>query len=270
MPSRAARRKTDQRATIVTGGVGAGIGHGITEALVAEGWAVLVVDRDDKSAASLVKRLRSEGCSIESLVADLTSPSTPKRAIQMATKSFGRIDGLVNNAGVGLCKSAAKVTDAEFNRLLDVDLRVAFRMVREVIPAMSSIGGSIVNIGSVHAHQTIGGYAIYAAIKAALEGFTRGLACDYGANNIRANCVHPGYVTSPQNRALIRRFTSDPDAWITHYTATKQLLPTPITPRHVGDVVAWLLGERSAMVTGQAITVDGGTTSMLFDREVTP
>lgn len=267
MPSRGPLKKTVQRAAIVTGGAGAGIGHGITEALVADGWAVLVVDRDKRAATTLVRRLQREGYSTESLVADLTSPSTPRHAVQMMKKSFGRIDGLVNNAGVGLCKPIAKMTDAEFNRLLDVDLRAAFRMVRETIPSMNSTGGAIVNIGSVHAHQTIEGYGIYAAIKAALEGFTRGLASDYGANNIRANCVHPGYVTSPQNRALIRRFTSDPEAWISHYTATKQLLPTPIGPRQVGDVVAWLLGEKSAMVTGQAITIDGGTTTMLFDRE---
>lgn len=270
MPSQVARQKADRRTAIITGGAGAGIGHGITEALVADGWAVLVIDRDGKAAASLVKRLRREGHSIESLVADLTSPSTARRAVQMANFFFGRIDGLVNNAGVGLCKPIAKVTDAEFNRLLDVDLRAAFRMARETIPAMNSSGGTIVNIGSIHARQTIEGYGTYAAIKAALEGFTRGLASDYGAKNIRANCVHPGYVTSPQNRALIRRFTADPDAWISHYTATKQLLPNPIRPRQVGDVVAWLLGDKSAMVTGQAITIDGGTTSMLFDRGVAP
>lgn len=256
------------RTAIVTGGAGAGIGHGITEALVADGWAVLAVDRDRRTAASLAKRLQAQGHAFEILIADLTTLSTPRRVVQTAIKTFGRIDGLVNNAGVGLCKPIAKVTDTEFNRLLDVDLRSAFRMAREVIPAMSPSGGSIVNIGSIHAHKTIAGYGIYAAIKAALEGFTRGLAADYGTRNIRANCIHPGYVTSPQNRALIRRFSSDPDGWIARYTATRQFVPLPVTPRQIGETVAWLLGDRSATITGQVITVDGGTTAMLFEREV--
>lgn len=124
------------------------------------------------------------------------------------------------------------------------------------------------NIGSVHARQTIEGYAIYAAIKAAVEGFMRGLACELGARNIRANCVHPGYVTSPQNRALIRRFSPDPESWISHYTSTKQLLPKSIEPRDVGNLVAWLLGEKAAIITGQAITIDAGTTAMLFEKDV--
>lgn len=269
-PSTVVSQRKDVRAAIVTGGAGAGIGHGITEALVADGWAVLVVDRDARAAASLVKRLRARGHAVEALIADLARASTPRRAIQAVYKAFGRIDGLVNSAGVGLCKPVAEVTDVEFNRLLNIDLRAAFRMVREAIPAMRPNGGAIVNIGSVHARQTIRGYGIYAAIKAALEGFTRGLAADYGPHNIRANCVHPGYVTSPQNRVLIRRFTSDVDGWIARYTATKQLLPHPVTPRQVGEAVAWLLGDRSVMVTGQVITIDGGTTTMLFEREVAP
>jgi NAD(P)-dependent dehydrogenase (short-subunit alcohol dehydrogenase family) len=255
------------RTAIVTGGAGAGIGHGITEALIADGWSVLVVDRDARAAAKLSKNLRSQGYPVEALVADLTAPSTPRRAVSTAIRAFGRIDALVNNAGVGLCKPIAKVSDAEFNRLLDVDLRAAFRMTREVIPAMNRAGGAIVNIGSVHAHQTIAGYGIYAAIKSALEGFTRGIAVDYGPRNIRANCVHPGYVESPQNRALIRRFTKDVDGWIARYAASKQLLPQIVTPQHVGELVAWLLGDKSVTVTGQSIVVDSGTTTLLFERE---
>lgn len=256
------------RAAIVTGGAGGGIGHGIVEALAAEGWAVLVVDNDARAASALVKRMQTQGCAVEALVADLTAHATPRRAVSAAKRAFGRIDGLVNNAGVGLCKPIAKVTDAEFDRLLDVDLKAAFRMSREVIPAMTAAGGSIVNIGSVHARHTMAGYGIYAAIKAAIEGLTRGLAADYGPQKIRANCVHPGYVESPQNRALIRRFTTDADKWIARYAATKQLLPQIVSPRQVGETVAWLLGDRSATVTGQAIFIDSGTTTMLFEREV--
>jgi NAD(P)-dependent dehydrogenase (short-subunit alcohol dehydrogenase family) len=254
-------------AAIVTGGAGEGIGHGITEALAGQGWAVLVVDRDADQARHLEDRVRADGGRIEVLIADITAPDTPVLAVQTALQAFGHISGLVNNAGVGLCKPIAEVEDEEFEKLLDVDLRAAFRFCRAVIPEMLSTGGSIVNIGSVHAHRTIRGYGIYGCVKSALEGLTRGVAIDYGQHGVRANCVHPGLVSSPQNRNLIGAFDPDPDRWLSRYIETKQLISSLVTSQEVGDLVSWLLSPKSATMTGQAITLDGGTSAMLFERE---
>jgi NAD(P)-dependent dehydrogenase (short-subunit alcohol dehydrogenase family) len=254
-------------AAIVTGGAGEGIGHGITEALVAEGWAVLIVDRDGDRARHLQDRIRTSGGILEVLEADITAPETPVLAVQTALQSFGRLSGLVNNAGVGLCKPLAEVGDEEFETILDVDLRATFRFCRAAIPEMLSTGGSIVNIGSVHAHKTIRGYGLYGCVKSALEGLTRGVAVDYGRHGVRANCVHPGLVNSEQNRELIRAFNPDPDGWLSRYTETKQLIPSLVTSQQVGNLVAWLLGPKSATMTAQAITLDGGSSVMLFERE---
>jgi NAD(P)-dependent dehydrogenase (short-subunit alcohol dehydrogenase family) len=254
-------------AAIVTGGAGEGIGHGITEALVEEGWHVLIVDRDADATDLLQKRFLRENKRVEILVADVTLTSTPALAVDLAMQAFGRIDGLVNSAGIGLCKPIAGATDEEFDRLLDVDLRAALRFCRAVIPAMPHEGGSIVNIGSVHAHKSIAGYGLYGSVKSALEGLTRGIAIDYGHKSIRANAVHPGYVESPQNRELISRFAKDPEAWLQRYAVTKQLIPAIISARQVGDLVAFLLGPKSAAITGQSLVIDAGSSVMLYERE---
>ena len=254
-------------AAIVTGGAGEGIGHGITESLLAEGWSVLVVDRDADRCRDLLLRSQQLGGSLRCLVADITQPDTAHRAVQEALQAFNRLDGLVNNAGVGLLKPIAEVTDEEFERLLDIDFRAAFRFSRAAILEMHSAGGAIVNVGSVHARQTFRGYGMYGSIKAALEGLTRGIAIDYGSAGIRANCVHPGMVMSPQNWALIAGFDPNPEAWVARYAATKQTIPSIVTARQVGDLVAWLLGPKSATTTGQAIMIDGGTTAMLYEKE---
>jgi NAD(P)-dependent dehydrogenase (short-subunit alcohol dehydrogenase family) len=253
----------------VTGGAGDGIGHGITEALIRQGWSVLVVDCDAHRATALKDRLAKRGKAIEVLAADITGLQTPAQAVDIALKKFGRLDGLVNNAGIGLCKAIADVEDQEFDRLLDIDLRASFRFCRASIPVMLSVGGgSIVNIGSVHARQSIRGFGLYACVKCAVEGLTRGLALDYGPDGIRANCIHPGLVQSPQNRKLIQAFDPDPERWITEYIRTKQLTPSLVTPRQVGELTAWLLGPQSQTLTAQAIALDGGSSAMLYERDL--
>lgn len=251
---------------IITGGAGEGIGHGITEALVDSDWRVLVVDRDDARLGDLREKCEARGKTIEVMAADVTSRDAASYAVETALLKYGRIDGLVNNAGVGLCKPLVEVTDEEFERLVDVDFRAAFRFSRAVVPAMFSHGGSVVNISSVHAGKTIRGYGLYGSIKAALEGLTRAIAIDYGAFGIRANCIRPGLVMSPQNRDLIRSFNPDPDEWVKRYTATKQVIPSLVTSRQVGDLVEWLLSPKAATVTGQSVAIDGGSSVMLYER----
>jgi NAD(P)-dependent dehydrogenase (short-subunit alcohol dehydrogenase family) len=252
---------------IVTGGAGEGIGGGITEALAAKRWAILIVDQDEVRARSLRTALAHDGCEIDVLTADITQAETPGIAVERVMRVYGRLDGLVNSAGIGLCKPLAEVTDAEFEALLDVDFRAAFRFCRAALRVMGKGGGAIVNIGSVHARRTIRGYAVYAAMKCAMEGLTRGLAVDYGPQNVRANCIHPGLVMSPQNHDLISRFTPDVDAWLSSFVSTKQLVPALVTRRQVGELAAFLLGPEGTSITGQSITIDGGSSAMLYERE---
>jgi NAD(P)-dependent dehydrogenase (short-subunit alcohol dehydrogenase family) len=265
--SSAANFPTESPVAIVTGGAGGGIGQGITRALSAQGWSLLLVDLDHERLMAIADELRRSGTSVEIMATDITLAGLAEAAVQRALDKFGRLDALVNSAGVGLCKRIGEVSDAEFDRLIDTDLRSAFRFARAALPSLIASKGSIVSVGSVHATRSMHGYGAYAAAKAGLEALTRGIAIDYGAQGVRANTIHPGLVVSPQTEALLRTFQPDPKAWIKAYSATKQLLPEVVTPEQVGDVVAWLVSAKSAAITGQAITVDAGTSAMLIERE---
>jgi NAD(P)-dependent dehydrogenase (short-subunit alcohol dehydrogenase family) len=252
---------------IVTAGAGLGIGHGLTEALCAAGWAVVIVDRDRDLAEALTKRIRENDGTIESLVLDVTAPGAAEQVVEATLKRFGRLDGLVNNVGVGLTKMVHEVSDEEFLELFNVDFMVSFRFARAGLPALRQSGGSIVNIGSVHARLNAPKYALYAATKAALEAFTRGLAVDYGPDGVRANIVHPGLVESPQNEALLANLFDNARAWMDDFAKKHQCIPRLALPREVGELVTFLLGEKARLITGQSIFIDGGTTTLLWDNQ---
>jgi NAD(P)-dependent dehydrogenase (short-subunit alcohol dehydrogenase family) len=265
--SASANSAPESPVAIVTGGAGGGIGQGITQALARQGWSLLIIDLDDERLTAIADELHRFGTAIEVMATDITASGVAEAAVQRTLDKFGRLDALVNSAGVGLCKRLGDVSDAEFDRLIDTDLRAAFRFARAALPSLIASKGSIVSVGSVHAARSTHGYGAYAAAKAGLEALTRGIAIDYGALGVRANTIHPGLVVSPQTEALLGTFVPDPKAWIEAFSLRNQLLPEIVTPEQVGDVVAWLVSAQSAAITGQAITIDAGTSAMLMERE---
>lgn len=257
----------DHKLVVVTGGAGGGIGQGVSTVLAREGWQVLIVDTDQAAAASLVDRLESERLQVKALIADLTDDATPDAIVEAALSWGNRIDGLVNNAGISAPNLSADVTDAEYDRITALNLRAIFRVSRAVVGPLSRRGGAIINISSVHALATAEGNAIYAATKAAVLGLTRGLAVDLGANGIRVNSVLPGLVDSPQSRRVLAGITDDVEAWMTDFVKRRQVLRHTVDAKDVGNLVAFLLGDRARSITGQSLVVDAGLTALLFDRE---
>lgn len=258
---------TPAKTVIVTGGAGGGIGGGITTVSAEAGWNVVIVDIDGEAGRALSERLARKGLSTAVfLCADIAAPGCAEEAVSFALERFGRVDALVNNAGIGLVKDIAEVTDDEYRRIFSVNIDAAYRFSRAVVRAMPASGGSIVNIGSVHALSNIPGYTVYATTKGAIDAFTRALAADCGPRGIRVNCIHPGLVPSPQNRELIQNFAEDVDAWLDSYTRKKQLLANLPTARQVGELVKFFLSDAASAITGQAIAIDGGTSAMLYER----
>lgn len=255
------------RVALVTGGAGRGIGHGITGALAAAGWSVAIVDRDADEAARLGAKLQSDGAHVEVIVADVASAGSADAAFSETLRRFGRVDALVNSVGVGLTRRAGEATDAEIQNLFEVNLLAAMRFTRACLPALIENKGGMVSIGSVHAVAAAEKYSFYAATKSALEAYTRGVAVDYGGEGVRANIVHPGLVESPQNDSLIPAITSDATSWFRDYVRTRQCLPRLATAREVGELVAFLLDARAGAITGQAFNIDGGTSTLLWNRE---
>lgn len=258
---------TPAKTVIVTGGAGGGIGGGITTVAAEAGWNVVIVDIDEGACQALSEKLTRRGLSTAVfLCADIATPGRAEEAVSFAMERFGTVDALVNNAGIGLVKHITEVTDDEYQRVFSVNIDAAYRFSRAVVRAMPPSGGSIVNIGSVHALANIQGYTVYATTKGAIDAFTRALAADCGPRGIRVNCIHPGLVPSPQNRELIHNFAEDVDAWLDSYTRTKQLLANLPTARQVGELVKFFLSDAASAITGQAIAIDGGTSAMLYER----
>jgi len=252
---------------IVTGGAGLGIGSGVTRVLVRDHWNVLVADRDAELSDKLTKELTSAGGSVRSICLDLLDEDAAHRVVEEALKWRGRIDGIVNNAGIGCIARVEDLTNDQFTEAVALNICVAMKLVREAFKPLTGSRGAVVNISSVHGSQPLPGFSGYAATKGAIEAMSRGWAVDLGPCGVRANCVVAGMVDCPQTRAVTAKYIEDVDRYLHDWAQRRQLLPELVTNLDVGEVVAFLLSPKSRGITGQSIVVDAGTTLMLTDRD---
>lgn len=249
---------------LVTGAAGSGVGAGVCQAVHEAGGRLVLndVDRDacEEAAARYPDALALPG--------DVADPAEVQGMFDRLAARGVTLDGLVNNAGIGLSRNAHEATPDEVARLHGVDWRGVWLVARAFTQQLlaRARGGSIVNVSSVHAAATMRGYAVYAGAKAGVEGLTRGLAVELGPHDIRCNAVAPGYVHSRQNLDLIRSWSDDPDAWVRAHTVEQQALEREIAPLDCGWAAVFLLSERSRCVTGQVLRVDAGTTAMLYNK----
>jgi len=189
------KRFVDQ-VVIVTGGA-KGIGWGIAKVFSQEGAKVVVADWDDVNGPKTVEELRQSGGEAIYVKCDVSNEEQVKAMVEETIKTYGRIDVLVNNAGIGVYKSVLDTSSEDWDRCLDVNLKGVFLCSKYAIPHMLKQGkGNIINISSVHSFQTVNGVAPYAASKGGITALTRNMAIDYGPT-IRVNSIAPGWVLTP-------------------------------------------------------------------------
>lgn len=256
------------RNILVTGATGtSGVGFGVVEAVIEAGGCPVINGRDNQKLAEAKERFPSA----EVIRGDISLRKDADRMMAEMAERIGRIHCLVNNAGIGLHTAPHECEEADFDRLVNVDFRGTWLMIRAWLRHVlenenqrATPPASAVNISSIHAQKTMPGYGIYAGAKGAIDSFTRGLAVHYGRLGIRFNAVSPGYVHSEQNMDLIRNWTDDPAGWVEDLIQNHQATPQVIEPIDVGRVVVFLLSGESKAITGQTITVDAGSTSLLY------
>lgn len=241
------------KVALVTGGA-QGIGRAIVEKLAREGARVTFVDLEEAAGAAVAREL---GDGVAFLRADVTREREVKDATEEIVRRAGRLDVLVNNAGVNAYFDATSMTEAAWDAVFAVDLKGAWLCAKHALPAMKRAGGgSIVNIASIHASLTIAGMFPYAAAKSGLVGLTRSLALDHAPANIRVNAVLPGWT---RTRLIEEWFRKQPDP---DEAERKVLAVHPLgrlsTPMEVANLVAFVASDEASAITGAALAVDGG------------
>jgi 3-oxoacyl-[acyl-carrier protein] reductase len=228
-------------------GADEGIGNGIVHGFLRRG---------AKVAAGLLDAKRSGGNAGGALPLqfDVTKQDQIDAAVQQILQAFGRLDVLVNNAGIYPWVPAHEMTYEDFRRVLDTNLDGTFRCCRAATPTMRAQGsGSIINVGSITLRGGLPHLSHYIASKGGIVGLTRGLARDLGQFGVRVNCIHPGAV---QTDGEIRKFPDQESLLKT--MNEKQCLPGRITPADIEPAFAFLASDESAAITGQCLTVDKG------------
>lgn len=252
---------------LVTGAGGTGVGHGVCQALAGFGATLIINDIDEEKAKEAAARYPKA----IPIAADISREEEIQRLFVQIEEKVGFVNALVNNAGVGLSRPAHEASTAEFDRLYGIDIRAVWMVSKYFVNQLLATGekGGIVNISSVHAFATHSRYAIYSSAKSAVEGLTRGMACELGRYGIRVNAIGPGYVHSDQNYDLIRTWSDDPQQWVNDFIQNQQVSPEFVDPVDCGNTAAFLLSDLSRSITGQTIYVDRGTTILLMNRDFT-
>jgi NAD(P)-dependent dehydrogenase (short-subunit alcohol dehydrogenase family) len=254
----------ENKKILVTGGGGVGVGGGVCQALDNFG-ATIILNEVNRELAETAASKYTRAIPV---VADVGDADQVSEMFEHIKKEIGVLDGLVNNAGVGLSKVAHEASEEEFDRLYDIDIKGVWQVSKAFVKQLldNQTAGSIVNISSVNARATMSRYAIYSSAKSAVEGLTRGMAVELGPNDIRVNAIGPGLVQADQNYQLVKTWSDEPEQWLKDFPLDQQVLLHDILPVECGNAVAFLLSDLSSGITGQTLYVDKGTTSLIFNR----
>jgi hypothetical protein len=240
-----------KRVALVTGGAN-GIGRAICRQLLGAGWRVGVVDLPD---SGLARHFPVRARNLVLVEGDVREEETAARAVAAVVDRFGRLDGLVSNAGIMIRKPLRALTLAEWHRVIDTNLTATFLLARAAEKTLRKARGAIVTIASTRATMSEPNTESYSASKGGVVALTHALAISLGPD-VRVNCVSPGWIETKDYAALRRKDHAQHPAGRVG------------KPQDVAELVAWLLdGERSGFVTGANLVIDGGMTRKMIYEE---
>ncbi|GGI94505.1 SDR family oxidoreductase [Halopseudomonas pertucinogena] len=248
----------EQRVALITGAA-RGIGKGVAASLLRAGWTVVLTDIDELEGQEAAQELARLG-TVEFLVMDVADEASVQAAVEQLEGDFGRLDGLVNNAGLADPDTGPleQLSLERWNRLLAVNLTGAFLVSRQCLPLLRE-GGAIVNIASTRSLQSEVNTEAYAASKGGLVALTHAMAVSLGPN-IRVNAVSPGWIDTRPDAVQ----DSDPLRQVDH---EQHAVGRVGQPEDIGELVAFLLSPAAGFITGQNMVADGGMSRQMIYRE---
>jgi NAD(P)-dependent dehydrogenase (short-subunit alcohol dehydrogenase family) len=251
--------KFSDQVALITGGA-SGLGLAVARLLGSEGANLVLVDWDGPALEAAAAGLAASGLRVRHLQGDASESTTATAAVEVARSSYGRLDVLFNNAGIDplLARSVVETTEADWDRVMDVNVRSAYVFSRAAIPLMrDGGGGAIVNTASIAGLRPGGDEAVYSVSKAAMISLTQSVALDFAADKIRANCVCPGFMEMVMTDRR-KDLTEEQQAARAAGASARVPLGRQGTYEEVAKTVAFLASEDASYITGAALVVDGG------------
>lgn len=242
------------KVAIITGAA-SGMGHDMTELFAKNGAKVVATDIQTDKLELLVNKLKKDGYSVTAITHNVADRKTWfDEVIPAAINNYGKIDVLINNAGISVSTPFEEQVEELWNKTYAININSIMLGMQAVIPYMKEKGGSIVNISSIAALTGMSGAGSYTASKGGVSAITRAAAVDYGHLNIRVNAINPGYILTPMSEA----FLNNPD--YKEFFLSKIPLKTLGEAKDIAEAALFLASDEARYITGVNLPVDGGTT----------